>query len=51
MINEKEVDFSKYCATCEHEDTPENEHPCDECLEQPSNWGSRKPTMWKEKSV
>lgn len=43
----KEVDFEKYCKTCDYEDLAEYEEPCDECLEHPYNTYSRRPVCWK----
>lgn len=43
------VDFETYCKTCEHKDRKENEQPCCECLEHPTNLHSRKPVKWEEK--
>lgn len=47
--NYKEVDFEKYCETCKHEDTPEFEDPCNDCLDYPTNVNSSKPVYWEEK--
>lgn len=46
----KEVYFDKYCKQCEHKAKKENEAPCDECLEEPANLYSHKPTKYKEKN-
>lgn len=48
-LNEKEVRFDIYCQKCKHHDEPETEDPCDYCMSEPSNWGSEKPIMFKEK--
>lgn len=40
------VDFEKWCKTCKHHDKPENESPCWECLDEPTNIDSRKPILW-----
>lgn len=45
----KEVYFSLYCKTCQYENLPENEDPCDECLNEPVNVHSHKPVKWVEK--
>ena len=45
----KEVDFHKYCETCEHKGLKEHEDPCDECLQNTVNEYSHKPVNWKEK--
>ena len=47
----KEVYFHKYCKDCQHRDNKEDEEPCDECLNEPSNTYSRKPVYFKEKEV
>ena len=44
----KEVYFDQYCKTCKYKDTKETEDPCDECLNEPVNLYSHKPTKWKE---
>lgn len=50
IINsEKEVDFYKYCKTCEHEKINGDEEPCNECLTNPTNTYSHKPINYKEK--
>lgn len=45
----KEVYFDKYCGSCKHEDLPEKDDPCHECLNNPENLYSHKPVNWKEK--
>lgn len=45
----KEVYFWEYCKTCKYEKTPENEMPCNDCLEYPANLYTHKPVNWKEK--
>lgn len=47
----KEVYFYKYCKTCQYRDNKEDEEPCDECLNEPSNTYSHKPVYFKEKEV
>lgn len=50
MVNsEKEVYFSEYCKTCKYEKNAEEDEPCDECLQEPTNAYSHKPVYWKEK--
>lgn len=44
----KEVYFDQYCKTCKYKDAKETEDPCDECLNEPVNLYSHKPTKWKE---
>lgn len=43
-----EVDFEKYCKTCEHKDLDERNDPCCECLDHGSNTQSERPVNWKE---
>lgn len=45
----KEVDFAKYCKTCDHSDLSETEDPCFECLDNPVNLYSHKPVNWEGK--
>ena len=49
--NTKEVYFSQYCSDCEFEYTPEENPPCDDCLAEPMNINSHKPTHFKPKEV
>lgn len=44
----KEVYF-EYCKTCQHKDKKETEDPCWDCLNEPGNLNSHKPTRWEEK--
>lgn len=48
-LNTKEVDFRKFCETCEHRKVKETEDPCNDCLTQGFNYGSKKPINYKEK--
>ena len=43
-----EVDFEKYCKTCEHKDLDERCDPCCECLDHGSNTQSERPVNWKK---
>lgn len=45
----KEVWFNIYCPTCKHEDVPDHENPCDDCLYNTYNINSHKPVNWEEK--
>lgn len=45
--DEKIVNFNEYCATCKYRDLPETEDPCFDCLAEPVNIDSHKPTEWK----
>lgn len=47
----KEVYFYKYCENCQYRYNKEDEEPCDECLNEPSNTYSHKPVYFKEKEV
>lgn len=47
----KEVYFHTHCPLCEHEKVPENEHPCDVCLEIPGREYSHRPEHFKPKEV
>ena len=45
-----EVDFEKYCKTCEHKDLDEKCDPEEECLDHDCNTQSERPVNWKEKN-
>ena len=45
--NIKEVYFYQYCYTCKHIKKDDTEYPCDECLHNPTNLNSHKPTNWE----
>lgn len=45
----KEVDFYKYCKTCQYKNAQEQEEPCAECLTHPVNQWSHKPLKYKER--
>ena len=47
--NTKIVDFHKYCKTCKHSKKKDNEDPCDECLDNPTNTNTSRPVNWEEK--
>ena len=47
----REVEFWRYCETCEHKDLDENKEPCEGCLEEPWNEYTSKPINWKEKET
>jgi len=51
IMNEEylEVNFEKYCKTCQHKELEEKFDPCNRCLEHGCNLNSRKPIMWEEK--
>ena len=44
-----EVYYSSYCQTCVHFDKAGDEEPCNECLGEPANLYSHKPTKYVEK--
>lgn len=46
----KEVYFDEYCPKCKYEkvDDTKGKEPCNECLENPVNLGSRKPVKFEE---
>lgn len=48
---QKIVDFYLYCPKCEHYSKAENEDPCWECLDTPTNTYSHKPVYFKEKET
>jgi len=51
MGQTREVDFHKYCETCEHKNDSEfdTESPCYECMDEPVKIDSRKPVYYKER--
>ena len=44
----KEVRFDQYCKKCKHCNKKEDEEPCDECLNNPTNLYSHKPINFEE---
>lgn len=48
-LNTKEVDFRLYCPKCKNYDVNGEEEPCNECLTQGFNYGSKKPIRYEEK--
>lgn len=44
----KEVNFNKYCKTCEYKGVEEKCDPCNDCLAEPMNTNSEEPVYWKE---
>lgn len=46
---ERIVDFNEYCSKCKFFKTPENEEPCDACLDEPVNEDSAKPVKFTPK--
>lgn len=47
-INDKIVEYDKYCVNCKHILVKEEEEPCNECLTYPVNQGSIKPIHFEE---
>lgn len=45
----KFVEFDRYCKTCKYYKLRDDQEPCDECLEYPTNKYSRKPVRWEAK--
>jgi hypothetical protein len=48
-INDIFVDFFRYCTLCRHIECMSYEEPCNTCLENPVNQGSRKPVKFEPK--
>lgn len=48
-LNTKLVDYNKYCPLCEYKNLEDYRDPCNDCLNNPVNWNSRKPIRFKEK--
>lgn len=47
----KEARFDIYCAKCEHKDVNDmkGKEPCNECLDNPVNYGTEVPVKFEEK--
>lgn len=45
---DKEVNFEEFCPKCEYWKLDDGEDPCNECLAEPNNQNSHKPTRFKE---
>lgn len=45
MNEEKEVYFDQYCKSCKHHSLKESKDPCNDCLAEPGNTNSHKPTL------
>lgn len=50
-INDIFVDFFRYCNLCKHVECMSYEEPCNTCLENPVNQGSRKPVKFEPKDT
>lgn len=48
-INDKFVDFGKYCTQCKHENKEDCKEPCNECLENPVRSGTEVPIKFEKK--
>lgn len=48
---DKIVEFDQYCKNCVYKDLPETEDPCFDCLEDPVNTYSHRPTKYKERKT
>lgn len=48
---DKIVEFNKYCEKCKYEDCKSTDDPCNECLDNPTNYGTRKPVKYQEKET
>ena len=46
----KEVRFDWYCKSCKHKDVKDSDDPCNECLDNPVNLHSHKPTKYEEET-
>lgn len=49
MDRQKEVYYDQYCAKCKHNNTPETDEPCNECLTNSYNIDSHKPVNFVKK--
>lgn len=45
----REVNYHKFCSTCENAKKSENDDPCFDCLTQGWNYHSEKPINYKPK--
>ena len=43
----KEVKFDIFCVACKHRDKNDNDKPCAECLDNPTNLYSHRPINWE----
>lgn len=50
LENTKIVEFYKWCEKCKYYDKKESEDPCWDCLCDPVNVASHKPTKWEERT-
>lgn len=47
--NYKEVNYAHYCRKCKHWECKQEDEPCDSCLAEPTNLGSRKPVKFEKR--
>ena len=47
----KEVYFHEYCKSCKYKKVENNEEPCNECLDEPTNLYSHKPVKYEKKET
>lgn len=47
-LNDKEVNFHKYCQKCKDKDLKEWKSPCNECLDTPIQRGTHKPINFRD---
>lgn len=45
--DDKIVRYDRYCKTCKHWKLDQAEEPCNECLDTPTNYHSRKPVKYE----
>lgn len=45
----REVDYATYCKKCKHEKEEGYETVCEECLSEPLNLYTERPTRWETK--
>lgn len=48
MNETHEVDYAKWCPLCEHHEEEESADDCNDCLNTPFAYDSRKPLYFKE---
>lgn len=48
MNYEHIVEMEKWCKKCKYFEKEENEDPCFDCLSDPVNYATRKPTKYEE---
>lgn len=48
-IEERIVLYDTHCVTCQYNDIPETEEPCNRCMDEPVNLYTDRPVEWKEK--